>query len=78
MKNEKRTWVFVLQKYGKFDSVWLGHFTKHKPLISEECMYTQNISYIFHDFSSFGFVALVVLCIYVVIYFVRPKEEARK
>ena len=25
--------------------------------------YTQNISYIFHDFSSFGFVALVVLCV---------------
>ena len=29
-------WVFVCQKYGKFWSVLLGHFIKHKPLISEE------------------------------------------
>ena len=37
MKNEKTTWIFVFQKYGKFSSVSQGHFIKHKPLISEEC-----------------------------------------
>ena len=36
MKNEKNTWVFIFQKYGKFWSVLLEHFIKHKPLISEE------------------------------------------
>ena len=36
MKNEKSTWVFIFQKYGKFWSILLGHFIKHKPLISEE------------------------------------------
>ena len=40
MKNEKNTLVFVLQKYGKFCIISLGHFIKHKPLISEEwCHY---------------------------------------
>ena len=29
-------WVFVFQKYGKFWSISLEHFIKHKPLISEE------------------------------------------
>ena len=38
MKNEKTPWVFVSQKkYGKFWSVSLEHFIKHKPLNSEEC-----------------------------------------
>ena len=39
-RNEKRKeqyWVFVCIKYGKFWSILLGHFIKHKPLISEEC-----------------------------------------
>ena len=31
--------VILLQKYGKFWSVSLGHFIKHKPLIFEELMY---------------------------------------
>ena len=35
-RDKKSTWVFVFQKYGKFRSVSLGHFIKHKPLISEE------------------------------------------
>ena len=34
-RNEK--WFLVFQNYGKFWSVLLGHFIKHKPLISEEC-----------------------------------------
>ena len=29
-------WIFLFQKYGKFWSSLLGHFIKHKPLISEE------------------------------------------
>ena len=33
---EKTMWVFIFQKYGKFWSVLLGHFIKHKLLISEE------------------------------------------
>ena len=36
MKNKKNTWVFVFQKYGKFWSMSLDHFIKHKTLISEE------------------------------------------
>ena len=33
-------WVFIFQKYGKFGSVLLGHFIKHKPLIfSDQTMY---------------------------------------
>ena len=33
---KKITWVFIFQIYGKFWSNLLGHFIKHKPLISEE------------------------------------------
>ena len=33
---KKTTWIFVFQKYGKTWSVSLGHFIKHKLLISEE------------------------------------------
>ena len=33
---KKLIWVFVFQKYGKFWSISLGYFIKHKPLISEE------------------------------------------
>ena len=36
-KEKKTTWVFVFQKYGKFWSILLGHFIKHKLLISEKC-----------------------------------------
>ena len=36
MKNEKNAWVFVFQKYGKFWSILLGHFIKHRHLISGE------------------------------------------
>ena len=36
MKNEQTIWVFTLQKYGKFSSIFLSHFIKHKPLISED------------------------------------------
>ena len=32
--------VFLFQKYSKFWSILLGHFIKHKPLISEECYTT--------------------------------------
>ena len=32
--------VFIFQKYGKFWSILLGHFIKHKHLISEECQST--------------------------------------
>ena len=35
-KIKKTTWVFLFQKYGKFWSILLEHFTEHKPLISEE------------------------------------------
>ena len=35
----KKTLGFVFQKYGKFWSILLGHFIKHKPLISEEYEY---------------------------------------
>ena len=43
MKNEKKNMrVFVFQKYGKFWSILLGHFIKHKLLISEE--WTNNLS----------------------------------
>ena len=36
-KQKKQHWVFVCIKYSKFWSTSLGHFIKHKPLISEEC-----------------------------------------
>ena len=36
-KKQKTTRVFVFQKYGKFCSILMEHFIKHKPLISEEC-----------------------------------------
>ena len=39
-KGKKITWVFVFQKYGKFWSISLEHFIKHKPLISEEWYYS--------------------------------------
>ena len=29
--------MYLFQTYGKFGSISLGHFIKHKPLISEEC-----------------------------------------
>ena len=32
-KTRKTTWVFLIQKYGKFWNILLGHFIKHKPLI---------------------------------------------
>ena len=37
MKSEKTIWVYLFQKYGKFWSVSLDNFIKHKPFISEEC-----------------------------------------
>ena len=36
-KWNKQLSVFVFIKCGKFWSISLGHFIKHKPLISEEC-----------------------------------------
>ena len=36
MKWKKQLWVFVYMKYGKFWSILVGHFIKHKPLKSEE------------------------------------------
>ena len=44
MKNEKSMWVFIFQKYGKFWSVSLKHFIKHKPLISEQCTSSRTIN----------------------------------
>ena len=35
-KGKKTTWVFVFQKYVKFRKFSIGHFTKHKSLISED------------------------------------------
>ena len=35
MKWKKQLWLFLYIKYGKFGSVSLGHFIKHKTLISE-------------------------------------------
>ena len=40
-RNEKQNkiytiWIFIFQKYGKFWRIPLGHFIKHKHLISEE------------------------------------------
>ena len=32
----KKIWVFLFQKYGKFWSILLKHFSKHKPLFYEE------------------------------------------
>ena len=37
-KTTTYTYVFVFQKYGKFWSTSPGYFTKHKLLISEECV----------------------------------------
>ena len=42
-KWKKQLWVFVCIKYG----ISLGHFIKHKPLISEECTKSE-ISWILH------------------------------
>ena len=39
-KTKKTTWVSVFQKYGKLWNISLGHFIKHKLLISEECTLT--------------------------------------
>ena len=36
-KRKKTVCVFLFQKYGKVWSILLGHFIKHKALISEEC-----------------------------------------
>ena len=36
-KWKKYIWFFIFQKYGKFWSISLGYFIKHKPLISEKC-----------------------------------------
>ena len=37
-QNENIKWrVFIFQNYGKFRSILLEHFIKHKPLISKEC-----------------------------------------
>ena len=48
MKNEnKSTWFFVLQKYSKFGRISLGHFIKHKSLISEECAIPDRFKIIF-------------------------------
>ena len=35
---KKTRWVIVFPKYGKFWSVSLGYFVKHKHLISEKCL----------------------------------------
>ena len=60
-RNEKwkSMWVFEFQKYefqkyGIFWSISLGHFIKHKPLISEECYSFSNT--VFFIFSSDNFV----------------------
>ena len=42
-KMKKPIWVFVFQQYGKFWSVSLEHFIKHKPLISEEFQLCYNM-----------------------------------
>ena len=67
MQNEKwkkQLWVFYIIKYGKFGSVSPGHFIKHKPLISEECMYTYSlyVRWFFHraNFKRHGIIKYVV------------------
>ena len=42
--------VFIFQKYGKIWSVSLGHFIKHIPLISEECLAEYYCIYITRTF----------------------------
>ena len=42
MKKKNSKWVFIFQKYDKFWSISLGHFIKHKLLISEECNITNT------------------------------------
>ena len=52
MKNKKTMWVFIFQKYGKFWSVSLEYFIKHKPLISEEwCKYIFSIQNLIRNVS---------------------------
>ena len=36
-KRKKNTWVFVFQEYGKFWSISVEHFVKHKLWNCEEC-----------------------------------------
>ncbi len=36
MENEKQQHGFCIQKYGKFWNIILGHFIKHKAVISED------------------------------------------
>ena len=51
MKNkQKTTWVFVFQKYGKFWSILLGHFIKHKPLSYEDKSELLYVDYVPFDF----------------------------
>ena len=47
-------WVFLFQKYGKFYSISLGHFIKHKPLISGESgiFYYYSITTLFFSSSN--------------------------
>ena len=63
---KKQLWVFVYIKYGKFWSILLGHFIKHKPLISEVWprifsgwAFFQRIT--FHNviFSLWGFLSVI-------------------
>ena len=46
-------WNFLFQKNGNFWSILLGHFIKHKPLISEESY--RNIRLLFSDQTLFDF-----------------------
>ena len=43
-KWKKLLWVFVFIKYGKFWSISLELFIKHKPLLSEECICSSSVS----------------------------------
>ena len=43
--------MFVFQKYSKFWSISIGHFIKHKPLISEECLWASDPDWIMLWFS---------------------------
>ena len=60
--------VFIFQKYGKFVSVSLGHFIKHKPLIFEECQSDNMRFYLFF--------AIQPLFLYFILTWLIPKRWA--
>ena len=62
----KNTWVFLFQKYVKFEIVSQEHFIKHKPLIYEVCSISFKQKHFFLIMNKYKIIRYVIIFLSVI------------